>query len=180
MPGCSEMCSCWVHSHVGPSPSVVHVPPSLSSSPVAHQSPGNRIKYRPTLSKLSILIIQSLSFFSSSTISLSFATGFYSFSIFSLALLPLANSPWWWTVGILDEEMENIPQTAQAVVVKGDFHNESLDDPGKESAGSLCVCEHRVPEAPSVYSFSLRHHFFREPPLLCLRPKHQENNYLAL
>lgn len=43
------------------------------------------------------------------------------------------------TLGISDEEMENIPQTAQAAVVKGAFHNESLDDPAKESAGRLCV-----------------------------------------
>ena len=35
------------------------------------------------------------------------------------------------TLGISDEEMENIPQTAQAAVVKGDFHNESLDDPSE-------------------------------------------------
>lgn len=45
------------------------------------------------------------------------------------------------TLGISDEEMENIPQTAQAAVVKGAFHNESLDDPAKESAGLACVIE---------------------------------------
>lgn len=44
------------------------------------------------------------------------------------------------TLGISDEEMENMPQTAQTAVVKGDFHNESLDDPVKESAESVCMC----------------------------------------
>lgn len=43
------------------------------------------------------------------------------------------------TSGISDEEMENMPQTAQAAVVKGNFHNESLDDPVKEPAGTLCA-----------------------------------------
>lgn len=36
--------------------------------------------------------------------------------------------------------MENIPQTAQTAVVKSDFHNEPLDDPEKDSAGSVRAC----------------------------------------
>lgn len=70
------------------------------------------------------------------------------------------------TLGISDEEMENMPQTAQTAVVKGDFHNESLDDPVKESAESVCMCVYgcvwtvvtrRVPEVPTVHSFSSEH-----------------------
>lgn len=56
----------------------------------------------------------------------------------SLSLSPsLCQFPMVGTLGISDEEMENIPQTAQAAVVKGDFHNESLDDPVEGSAGRV-------------------------------------------
>lgn len=73
------------------------------------------------------------------------------------------------TFRISDEEMENIPQTAQAAVVKGDFHNESLDDPEKESAGKLCVhphIAHRVQETPTVHSFGLEHPLVERAPAL--------------
>lgn len=75
---------------------------------------------------------------------------------------PLCQFPMEGTSGISDEEMENMPQTAQAAVVKGNFHNESLDDPVKEPAGTLGRCvrpvvARRVREAPSVHSFSSKH-----------------------
>lgn len=56
-----------------------------------------------------------------------------------LFLLPLCQFPVEGTSGISDEEMENIPQTAQAAAVKGDFHNESLDDLEKDSAWRFCA-----------------------------------------
>ena len=73
------------------------------------------------------------------------------------------------TLGISNEEMENIPQTAQAAVVKGHFHNESLDDPVKESVGRLYVHPPNakgVREVPSVHSFHLEHPLVSEgsPP----------------
>lgn len=104
-----------------------------------------RIKYRPSLSKLSILFIQSLSVFFT-TLSFSFVPLLLLLPFLPLFSLPLflfapslCQFPTVGTLGISDEEMENIPRTAQATVVKGDFHNESLDDPVKESAGRLCA-----------------------------------------
>lgn len=93
-----------------------------------------RIKYRPALSKLSILTIQRLSVFSNMLCPLP-----------TPPLLPASLSPSFCqfvlvgTLGISDEEMENIPQTVRAALVKCDFHNESLDDQVKESVGWLCV-----------------------------------------
>lgn len=81
----------------------------------------------------------------------------YSFLLLLLSLflflLPFCQFPMVGTLGISDEEMENIPQTAQAAVVKGDFHNESLDDPVKESAGWLCVHPHSTRGARSSLLF---------------------------
>ena len=82
-----------------------------------------------------------------------------------------ANSPWWGLLGISDEEMENIPQTAQAAVVKGDFHNESLDDPVKESAaGRLCVHPRNAQGARSALCSFIQlgaPYLFRGLPLCC-------------
>lgn len=139
------------------------VPPSLSPL-LLIGCLAIRIKYRPTLSKLSILSIQSLSVFST-MLSLSLAPNPPPPPPLSPLSLSLSPSPCQFplvgTLEISDEEMENIPQTA---VVKGDFHNESLDDPVKESAGRQCVHPRRAREVPSVHSFSLEHPLFRGTP----------------
>lgn len=150
--------ACRTTIQCGPSPSI---PPSLSPL-LFIGCLATRIKYRSTLSKVSILSIQSLSVFSL-TFSLLFAL-----LLLLLLLLPFANSPWRGLLGFQMKKWKTFLKQHKLLLSKAISTMSHLMTQWKSLLGG-CVCTlilHRVQEAPTVHSFSLEHPLVQRAPAL--------------
>lgn len=128
-----------------------------------------RIKYRPTLSKLSILSIQSLSLFSTMLSLSPLPSPPHTPPLLSLFLLPLANSPWWGLKGFRMKKWKTFLKQHKLLLSKTISTMSHLMTQWRSLLGG-CVCTlvmQRAQEVPSVHSFSLEHPLVqRDPPLL--------------